>query len=616
MNEEQLKQFTMVSSFGGYKAKRDVVKEDAGIAVSGSQNIITIDGEKIGNRPGFSYLGTRSTDRYGILGGGNWKTSTGTELPWRSFLSSTTNGTIEVWDGTAWRTLGSGYSTGKFRTTTWWSSTEVQDLLIMVEGTDIIYMWSGGKTTFASATVNTLTKQGTTTWAEDRFLASSTRGVRVLDDTGTWREGTYTGGEGTTTLTGVSVDFTSYAISVGNPILQTLRVSTNKPAAGLDNDFVSTYLNYVFYFDEQNRNVYMSKNTDYTDFTSPASPRVPGEAGTFTLDQPPTASITQPDGNTLYVSTRDQWYQFKFTPSADLTKEVIDILPFKTSPLEGATNSLAVTGAKNNIVLISGEPTIDSLGNVENFSTPQTVPLSDPIKNYMDSSGTSTSTIGYYKNNFYCGLKESASNGANNRLLVRNLALGAWETPWTIPSSVIFEYAGYLYAHDPATTNTYKLLDGYSDGATSSTSGAPIVSKWFSSHENYGLPFNQKKFNMMWIDGYIRANTTLEIYISYDFGSEIKSFTLEGTQDDVVLSSVGGGLGFYSLGTRNLGGRAETLAASGLKRFRGFITIPERPFYELQTSFQSNGVDYRWELVEYGFNITKITGTNNNLKIT
>jgi hypothetical protein len=406
-----------------------------------------------------------------------------------------------------------------------------------------------------------------------------------------------------------------FTFTAGNPILQTLRVTTNKPAAGLDNDFVSTYLNYVFYFDEQNRNVYMSKNTDYTDFTSPASPRVPGEAASFTLDQPPTASITQPDGNTLYVSTRDQWYQFKFTPSADLTKEVIDILPFKTSPLEGATNSLAVTGAKNNIVLVSGEPTIDSLGNVENFTTPQTTPLSDPIKNYMDSAGTSTATIGYYKNNFYNGLKESASNGANNRILVRNLAVGAWETPWTIPSSVIFEYGGYLYAHDPGTTNTYKLLDGYSDGATSLVAGAPIVAKWFSSHENYGLPFNQKKFNIMWIDGYIRANTTLDVYISYDFGSEVKSFSLSGTQDDVVLSSVGGGLGFYNLGMRNLGGRSETLSSSGLKRFRGFITIPERPFYEMQTSFQSNGVDYRWELVEYGFNVSRSIGTNSNLKI-
>ena len=422
MNEDILKNFILVSSFGGYKAKRDVTKESAGIAVSGSQNLITIDGEKIGNRPGFSYFGTRSTNRYGILGGGNWKTSSDTQIPWRSFYHATNLGSIEVWDGSTWRLLASGYSSGRFRTTTWWSTSEAQDLLILVNGTDNIYMWSGGMTTFASATAATLTKQGSETFSEKRFLTSGTRGIRVLDDTGVWREATYTGGEGTDTLTGLSVDLTAYTISPGNPVIQTLVVNTSKPAANASNDFVCTYLNYVFYFDLQKRTVEMAKLSDYKDFTAASSPRVPGEAATFTLDQPPTAAITQPDGDSLYISTRDQWYQMKFTASSDLTKEVVTILPLKTSLLEGATNDLAVTGAKNSIVFVSGEPSIDSLGNVENFSTPQTTKLSDPIKNYMDSAGVTTASIGFHKNNFYLAVKENTSNGANNRLLVRNLA--------------------------------------------------------------------------------------------------------------------------------------------------------------------------------------------------
>ena len=119
----------------------------------------------------------------------------------------------------------------------------------------------------------------------------------------------------------------------------------------------------------------------------------------------------------------------------------------------------------------------------------------------------------------------------------------------------------------------------------------------------------------MWIDGYIRPNTELDIILSYDFGSSYQKFTLKGTNDDVVLTTLGGGLGYYSLGSRSLGGRGETLNASGLKRFRGFITTPNKAFYEVQTSFQSNMVDGRWEVCGFGFNISAKLSQNNNFKI-
>jgi hypothetical protein len=612
--EAILKQFKVTNRFLGYQDKIDVTQEDPGVAVSGSQNIIMIDGRKIGNRPGFSYVGGRSTDRYGIQGGGSWKTSTGTEIMWRSFFDST-HGVIEIYYNGAWEVLIDTLTGGKVRAATWWSSTEVEDLLIMVCGDDNLYAWSGAVSSYASATVNTLTKQGTTTWAEDRFLSSGTRKVRIKDNAGVWQELTYTGGEGTTTLTGVTPDPTGLALTAGALAIQSIATTTDKPAANVSNDFVGVYLNYLFVFDEERRTVLMSKNTNYTDFTAPTSPRLPGEAAVFTLDEEPTAVIAQPDGDSMYISTQNRWYQFTFTASSDLTKEAIAIKPLKNSPLEGATNSLATANMKNYTVFTTGEPTLDTLGNIENVATAQSVPLSDSIKNYLDDSGVDKAAVSYYKNNLYNSLKESSSDGANNRILIRNLANGYWETPWTIPSTLTFEYGGSLYAHNPSTKNTYKLLDGYSDGANGTTAGAPIAAKWYSSHDNFGMPFNQKEFNVMWIDGYIRANTELGVILSYDFGSSYQKFTLKGTNGDVVLTTLGGGLGFYSLGSRSLGGRGETLSASGLKRFRGYITLPNRAFYEMQTSFQSNGVDYRWEVCSFGFNVSAKVSTNNNLKI-
>ena len=622
MQEKDLKNFYIVDNFSaGFKDKKDVVKEGKGVAVSGSQNIITVDGEKIGVRPGFSYRGTRSTDRYGIQGGGNWKTSSNTEIEWRSFLSDTTDGNIQAYIGGVYETVIDSLTYGKFRSAIWWSATETKDLLILVNGQDKIWSWSGANTTYLSDTSNTLTKQGTTTWAESRFLVAGTRKVRIKDDSDVWQEFTYTGGEGTTTLTGVTPDPTALSLTAGAKCIQSLTENDNKPADGLANDFVAVYKNYLFVFDEENMVVEMSKNTDFTDFTSPTSPRLPGEAADFNLDEVPTAFALQPDGSSLYISTKNQWYQFTFTASADLTKEAITIEPLKTSPLEGATNSLATTNAKNNVVTVSGEPTIDTLGRVESIDTEQSTAFSDPIKNYMDSAGVASAATFYYKNNQYTALKEDTDDGVNNRILTRNFSQGSWETPWTLPASVIYEAGGKLYSLDPATTNTYQLLDGYSDGwqkdaaGGTAVAGAPIAAKWFSAHLDYGKPHNQKVFDTMWVEGYIRAGTKLEIAINYDFGSEILKFSLLGTKDDVVLSPDGGGLGYYSLGTRNLGGSSETLAATGLKRFRGFIKLSERPFYEMQTAFASTGVDYRWEVNSYGQNIRIINGQNNNLLI-
>lgn len=613
MREQDLKNFILVNSFLGYRNKRDVVKEERGVAVSGSQNCIIIDGEKIGVRPGFSYVGGRSADRYGIQGGGSWKNSSGDQIMWRSYYNGS-NGVLEVLNGSTWETLIDTLTSGKVRATSFWDTTEETDLLTMVNGTPNIYAWSGAVATYSSATSNTITKQGTSTWGAERFFASGTRGIRVKDDSGVWREANYTGGEGTTTLTGLTVDLTAYSISEGAPIFQTVRVTANKPSAEAKNDFCITYLNQLFVFNETSNIVLASKLNDYTDFSTLSSPRIPGDIVTLTLDETPTGVAVAPTGSALYITTRNYYYTFVFVDSADLTTQSFNIQPTYI-PNGGATNNLAVSNIKNFITMITNEPSYDLLGNVLNNDTIQTNPVTDEIKNFMDTAVVDEASSGYYKNKSYLSLKSSNYFGSNNNIIVYDLKLGHWETPWTLPGLKPFEHNGELYIHDPSLKNTFKLLGEYSDGKNGTIEGAPISAKWFSSWDNYELPFNHKKFDTMWIDGYITPNTKLDIYLSYDFGAFTQKFTLLGTKDGVILETSGGGLGYYSLGNRSLGGRGETLEDTGLRRFRGFIKVAHRTFYELQTSFQSNGVNYRWEVVEYGFNITSVPETNNNLLI-
>lgn len=613
-SESDLKKFSLIQSFKGYRNKRDVCREEQGVAISGSQNIIMIDGEKIGVRPGFSYVGGRSTNRYGIEAGGSWKTSSGDQIMWRA-SNNTTNAVIEILIGASWEVLDQSLTNAKFRTVTYWDATNTQDLLLLVNGNSNIYSWSGGITTFASSTLNTITKQGTSTWAEERFL-TGTKSIRVKDDSGTWREFQYTGGDTTTTLTGVTPDPTAFTITAGNSVTQKIETSANQPSANAKNDFIATYLNHLFVFSETERIVLMSKLNNFDDFSAPTSPRLPGEAATFTLDEEPKGAAIAPLGKSIYIFTRNYRYAFTFADSADLTKQTFNIDP-TYAPLGGCTNSLAVSNIKNFITLITNEPTFDTLGNLQNMEGLQTSSLSDDIKNYFDVAEVDEASSSYYKNNSYVSIKSSSDYGSNNNILVRNLQNGYWETPWTLPSLNTFEHEGEIYANDPSTQNTYKLLDGYNDGQDGDTLGAPISAKWFSKHDNFGLPFNQKEFDIMWIDGYITPSTQLDIILTYDFGSYYQKFSLLGTNTDtgIVLVSTSGGLGYFSLGSRSLGGRGETLSSTGLRRFRGFITVPVRAFYELQTSIQSSGVNFRWEVLSFGFNLRMLISENNNLKI-
>ena len=84
---------------------------------------------------------------------------------------------------------------------------------MFVDGSTNVYKWNGATTTFASCTSNTITKQGTDTWAESGFYTTSDKKIMLGGI-----EYTYTGGEVTTTLTGVTPDPTGVTIPVGSLI--------------------------------------------------------------------------------------------------------------------------------------------------------------------------------------------------------------------------------------------------------------------------------------------------------------------------------------------------------------------------------------------------------------
>lgn len=591
--------FKITDKFVGYHNKRDKSKLPSGALVDGSKNVVSTDGDIYTVRQGYTILGASSTDSNGIEGSTEWNTSSGTERALRAYDDE-----LEVLIGSDWVKLQDGWSDVDFQFIedgAYWDTTEKQDALLFVNGDNNIYYWSGGLTTYASATTNTLTKEGTASWAEARFLANGTRTVRIKDTGGTWREFAYTGGETTTTLTGVTPDPTGYTITVGVNAIQKVRTESNKPAsADFQNDSIALLNNQVWVGSTKHNNVYLSAVDDYTDYTY-SSPRLTGEGMEFNLDAPFVGFQAQED--VMYITAgKSQWYQIVKKLSSDNTAEEVVVKRLKSGTGQAAISQNTIGTIKNSVVFMSNETTLDTLGRIQDVNTPQSEPLSDPIKVDFDYYTWSTAShLKYYKNNLYITVP------SNDVVLVYNIEKGFWEAPWTMPAGRLAIIDDALHLHSDASPETYKLFDGYKDNEN------PVNCIARFSYDNYGKRTDEKSFNEWYNEGYIQTNTTLtrKLYYDYRGATAVKTELLKGTDSKVLSLPGAGGIGKTGLGKDKFAGGGDQ---DDLRKFRWINEEAELPFYEIAVEYSTNEADYRWSILAYGADINKSGTDNANIK--
>lgn len=589
-----MKKFKLVEKFLGYVNHPDVTNINPGYLIPGSQNVIINNNEKIYSRPGYSLYGAANTALDPIESNFDWFTSTGEERNLRSYDDE-----LEVYYDSAWIRVQDGYSNVDFSFTTVWDSTEKIDFLLFVNGDSNMRMWSGAITTFASATATTITKQGSTTWAQDRFLKNGTRSVRIGSTTYT-----YTGGESTTTITGVSPDPTAGGHSVGDVVIQSTRVTATTPASGFNNDIISTLKNQVYVGDNKRRDVYVSTNTSYTTFTFTSPTRAPGEGALMTLDSTPIGFA--PQEKDMYIGTVDGWFQTNFTLSADLTKEELKIEKLKTQPSKGVFGRDSLCKIHNDTAFFSKDKTVDFIGRIANINVAQTLPISDPIKNELiDYDCTVPPHLYFHRNMLYISFP------SEGKTLIYDLERKYWNPPQILPVRRGAIIGGELYGHSSSVPETYKLFDTdtYSDNTN------PIDARAAFAYRNYGQRAWTKDFDEWYTEGYIKSNTELTASLKYDFGGfiQILEHTISGSDTDIIFSTqTDGSVGKSPLGHMPLG--SITDSPSNLSKFRIIKEIKEQDFYELSPVYSSNAVDYQWELLAFGGNVKLSNSDNQPIK--
>ena len=593
-----MKNFRLVQRFErGYHNKRDITNIASDVLVRGSQNVIINDGEKIETRKGYTLMGAGNSDRTPINASYDWVTSRDTELNLRAGGSKLQF----MWkkNSETWVDLIDDASRDRFKFVEWWDNSKKIDLLLFVNGGNDIYEWNGAVTTFKEATTDTITKEGDRSWAEEGFYLTANKTI-VINGT----EYTYTGGENTTTLTGVSPDPTIQDPAIGTLIHQQYVVHTDTPGANFSNDIIGVMYNQLYVGSFKERFIFISDDEDFTDYTVPSTARQPGDPASLTPDVPPIGFVAQEEN--MYVSGRkNQWYKisFELDVSGDLPRESMFIRRLKTGPQQGAIEQDLIGNAKNNVIYVSKEPTLDELGRIESIDTPRSRPLSDTIKTDFNNTDFTGGDIIYFKGSVYI----SAPN--EDIVYIYDIERGLWQPPQVLPIKKFAIIDDELYGHSSRVFETYKLFDGTSDN------GNGFIARANLAYRNYGNRSWKKVFDEWYTEGYISAPTNLKMRLLYDwkgFNSN-RDEEIRGDDKEILFEDFeDGSFGKDSFGKSPLGSINESVP--GLGKFRIIHTGVPEEFYEIQVQYESEGIDNAWEILACGANVKASRNDNVSIK--
>lgn len=489
-----------------------------------------------------------------------------------------------------------------------------------------------GYITFASHN-NTVTNQGSLTWAEQGFSGTGSVVINGVSST-------YAGGNYSNTLYGISNDVSSSTI--GAIIHQDVVTITLSSMTAILATFAPTVIgvglnNQLYLGSSTSNQLYISKTNTYTDYTITSPVRVAGDGCLLTLPNPAVAFIAQENRtdnvNTfdMYVSSGDSmWSVIEFieTITSDSTgnqtaAETVKNIPLKFAKLQGALSQRMVTKMKNHIVFIGNDNVANFLGYTSFQFVPETVDFSYEIIDDMNTYNFTDGSSYYYKNYIYVMIPKEGliriynMSDQTKQVTQRILAVEDVDPtqPWFWEAPVLYPISGMywtpdkgLCGHNYTTSESYQLFTGGSFNGQNITTNATF------GYEDKGDRTQKKASDEIWVEGYIQQNTILNNTVAGDLDAFMTSQTFGINGDDntiVAYGSGGNALGKNHLGSKPLGG---TDISSILPAwFHVVKTYPQVPSYLEQISFGSEGIDLSWELITFGTNAMPTVEGNNDI---
>lgn len=598
----QANKFELLIGALGYRTRSDITATVAQYLVAGSQNVLINEAtdrntDKVESRAGYTLKGASSTDRNKIKNEFVFKTKAGNTLMGRM----DDNGDLQYYSeqSSAWETLLTGLNGSyNLRWITIFNSSELIRELLFVNHSAVMYEWSGAIGTLAQVDDATHISINEAI-ASAGFLTTGTRSIRIKDSGGTWRETVYTN-QSASQFT-VSSDLSAFTFSANAIVAQVVRQNADSPASGFINDFIGVLENHVYVGSNSSSVVYMSKSTTFLDYTF-SSPRVATDGWQFVLDDFMIGFSKNIIGDgresMVFFAGNDWIYRVNFTDLGDATiSQIANIKPIVVSSGQGAVSQELIANVKNSIIYLNAYNELLELGTVENITTPQQTPLSDPIKPDFLAADFTGGGLRFWRNNLYC---TAAASGRMFILAFREDERGQrrfWQPPQLLPVGQMSDYNGDLIGHSSALTESYVLFDGTNDN------GQPIAFKAHFAYNSFDAREKYKNFDKYFVELYLTSNAEITVSHLYEYlaAKTSKTYSLLGSDTAFLFTpNPNASLGVNSLGTNPLG--APLVSVGDFIKYRRFKKLTPVDFFEMQTRYECDVLDTQFQILCHGPN--------------
>lgn len=347
--------------------------------------------------------------------------------------------------------------------------------------------------------------------------------------------------------------------------------------------------------------VYYSAINEPWNFTISATP---GGGGTARYPETTGSikSLTEFD-SVLTVLKENTIRRLKFQDLADGTAGSLEIVSREnifTAPKIGAINNKSVTRVENDIVYVSPAGWIKSLSKTI-AGTNITNELSKNIRPTVEDLNFTNAAAIYFDGKYYVACA-TADSTFNNVVLVWDYDFNAWTKfiGWNVADWFI--YGNTLYYGASNEMATYQVHYNYDDN------GSAYNSYWASKWMDFGVPNEQKRLGLVYVEGWITQNTSLGISAFFDGDtSSSVSKTVSGTGGYVSTTETLSYMGLNTWGLGTYGGGSGS-ATFTLRKFRWWGRYSGKNFYNLQIKIGANSPGYVWKITHIAPYLEKIPG--------
>lgn len=588
----------MISEWKGYDSARDKTNVAENVLVRGSQNMYKKLSGTISVRQGQKRRGVANPIISPISSEFVWNTSWGA-----TYTMVISNSSLYVVIDDVWYTLLTGLTSTRYVFDKWWDNTEKKDRVLFVHGNSDMQHWSGGFATLLSATATTITKTGTTSFQQAGF--STTTGEKTIKINGNTY--TYTSGESTTTLTGVSPS--PVAEPPGSIILQAVLTEPNTPAAGFNNDFIKVINNQVYVGSYTSRLCYISANDNFKNYVVP-TPRASGDPELLTLDAT-LKGIGVRQGKAHIGFGASGWAIITFTDitvGTTLTQQTtVTVKPVALGQAPYAHEFIDSSG--DNIIYLGQDQQVRSFGDFNNLFTSGYPSLSQEIATELDDENFSNGSLRCIGEFMYVIApssgkvylrQERTTVDFNGNIVAERL----WHAPFIWNVTRIDDLNGTVIGFSNANPQIYDLWDTgqYHDD---SPSDEPLPYSCIAALSYRGEQRRQGlwSFDKNYTEGYITEGTPLNLTINYDYQGSTSIINAIINSIEQPAFTFGGenipSLGDASLGDEPLGDAIFDSSSDqdSLLKFKVINSLAYTNCFEYQPIFSSDTADARWELL-------------------